>query len=109
MRPDRSFVVSGVPAGAYSRAISQQGRQYALYLHHSTGGRGGAYTVTPGKYTEKLVLSLPTGSYRVEWVNPATGSLIRTETFEHNGGQRTVTTPEHTVDIALRLKVVGRK
>ena len=109
MHPDKSFVVSGVPVGAYCRAISEPGHQYALYLHHSTGGRGGAYTVTPGKYTERLVLSLPTGSYRADWVDPATGSVLRTETFEHGGGERTLTTPEHAVDIALRIRAVRSK
>ena len=101
--------MSGVPDGAYCRAISEPGHQYALYLHHSTGGRGGAYTVTPGKYKERLVLSLPTGSYRLDWVDPATGSVLRTETFAHSGGERTLTTPEHSVDVALRLNVVGPK
>jgi len=109
MSPDRGFIVSGVPAGAYCRAISEPGRQYALYLHHSTGGRGGAYTVTPGKYTERLVLSLPASSYRADWVGPATGSSLRTETFEHGGGERTLTTPEYTVDVALRVKANGPK
>ena len=109
MRPDKGLVVSGVPAGAYCRAISEPGRQYALYLHHSTGGRGGAYTVTPGKYTERLVVSLPTGNYQVEWVEPATGTVMRTETFEHGGGKRTLTTPEHAVDVALRIKAKASK
>ena len=35
MRPDRSFVVSGVAAGAHYRGISERGQQYALYHHHS--------------------------------------------------------------------------
>ncbi len=109
MHQDKSLVVSGVPTGAYCRGISEPGRQYALYLHHSTGGKGGAYKVTPGKYMEKLVLSLPPGSYRADWVDPATGSVIRTETFKHDGGERALTTPEHTMDIALRLRVVGSK
>jgi hypothetical protein len=109
MRQDKSFVVSGVPAGAYCRSISEPGRQYALYLHHSTGRRGGDYTVTPGKYSERLVLSLPIGSYRVDWVDPATGSLLRTETIQHGGEQRPLTTPEHNVDIALRLRVMASK
>ncbi len=109
MLPDKSFVVRGVPDGAYCRAISEPGRQYALYLHHSTGGRGGAYTVAPGKYTERLVLNLPAGSYRAEWVDPATGSVLGTESFEHGGRERTLTTPEYTVDIALRIMAFGSK
>jgi hypothetical protein len=35
MRADKSFVISGVPRGAYCRGMSQQGEQYALYFHHS--------------------------------------------------------------------------
>ncbi len=108
MHQDKSFVVSGLPIGAYW-AISEPGRQYALYLHHSTGGKGGAYTVTTSKDAESLVLRLPTGNYRADWVDPATGSVIRTENFMHEGGKRTLTTPEHTVDIALRVKVIGSK
>jgi hypothetical protein len=107
MRPDKGFVVNGVPAGAYCRAISEPGRQYAVYLHHSTGGRGGAYTVTPGKYTERLKVSLPAGRYRAEWVEPATGSVLRSDTFEHGGGERTLTTPEHAVDVALGIRARG--
>ena len=109
MHLDKSFVVSGVPNGAYCRAISEPGHQYALYLHHSTGGRGGAYTVTPGKYTERLVLNLPAGSYRAEWIEPATGSVLGTENFEHGGGDHPLTTPEHAVDIALRIRAVRLK
>jgi len=104
MRPDRSFVVSGVPAGSYMRGMSQPGEQYALYHHHSRGGEVSDYTVVPGNYVEKLVLKLPAGTYRAEWVDPASGSVVGTDTFAHKGGRRRFTTPVHTVDIALRIK-----
>ena len=104
MHPDRGFIVSGVPAGAYCRGISQPGKQYALYLHHSTGGKGSAYTVTPGEYGEKLVLDLPPGHYRADWIDPATGSIRKSEDVAHQGGHRSFTTPRHTIDIALRIK-----
>ena len=35
MRPDRSFVVSGMTSGAHYRGMSQRGEQYALYHHHN--------------------------------------------------------------------------
>jgi hypothetical protein len=104
MCPDKSFVVGGIPAGTYCRGISQSGQQYALYLHHSTGGKGSVYTVTPGNYIEKLVLNLPAGSYKVDWVDPSTGSVVGTMHLTHPGGQTDFTTPEHSVDIALRIK-----
>jgi hypothetical protein len=104
MKQDTAFVASGLPPGVYSRAISEPGRQYAAYHHHSTGGKGSAYTVTPGNYREELGLVLPAGSYALEWVDPATGEVIASEQFHHEGGNRPVRAPEHHVDIALRVK-----
>ena len=107
MSPDKGFIAGGVPSGEYYRGMSQPGHQYALYLHHSKGGRGSAYTVTPGNYTDRLVLKLPAGTYQVDWVAPETGSVIRTDTSTHKGGYRTVETPAYSVDIALRIKRVS--
>jgi hypothetical protein len=104
MRPDKSFVVSGISSGAHGRVLSEPGSQYALYLHHSKGGTGTEYEVVPGAYVEKLVVSLPAGSYKMDWIDPASGSVVGTETLKHSGGNRTLTTPRHSVDIALRIK-----
>jgi hypothetical protein len=103
MRPDRSFVVSGMPAGARCRGISERGKQYALYHHHSEL-KPYVYKVVPGAYEERLILDLPSGTYRVDWVTPSTGAVLSTETFTHPGGQRSVSTPRHAVDIALGIK-----
>jgi hypothetical protein len=105
MSPSPSFVVSGVPAGAYCRGISEPGQQYALYHHHSQLHAGKHfYIVTPGDYTELLVLNLPGGTYKADWVEPATGKVLSTVTFTHQGGNKTFTTPQHSVDVALRIK-----
>jgi hypothetical protein len=103
MAPDKSLLVGGAPAGTHCRAISEPGKQYALYLHHSTEGKGSAYRVTPGNYVEKLELNLPAGEYKADWVDPTAGHTISTETFSHSGGTRLVTTPRHVVDVALRI------
>lgn len=103
MQPDRSFVMSGMPAGARYRGMSQRGEQYALYHHHSTL-EPYVYKVVPGEYEEHLVLDLPAGSYNVTWVNPSTGELLGTRKIRHAGGQYSVSTPRHAVDIALRIK-----
>jgi hypothetical protein len=104
MRPDRNFVVSGTPAGAHLRSMSQIGQQYALYLHHGQGGTGSVYKVVPGTFVEKIALDLPAGSYKADWVDPASGSIVGSETCNHAGGNRNFTTPGHSVDIALRIK-----
>ena len=105
MRRDHSFVVSEVPAGVFRRSMSQPGKQYAVYQHHSKlEDRNHYYIVTSGNYTEDLELDLPAGNYKAEWVDPASGSVLRSETFAHSGGRRTLATPTYSVDIALRIK-----
>jgi hypothetical protein len=68
------------------------------------GRNTASYKVTPGNYQEDLVLNLPPGTYQADWVDAATGSIIRTDKFTHEGGSRTIATPTHAVDIALRIK-----
>jgi hypothetical protein len=103
MRPDRSFVVSGMPAGVHYRGISEPGKQYALYHHHSQL-KPYVYKVVPGAYEESLILDLPAGTYQADWVDPSTGEILGTKTLRHAGGHCTVSTPKHAVDMALRIK-----
>jgi hypothetical protein len=111
MRQDTSFVVSGVPEGAFTRAISEPGKQYAFYIHHSTYGgwywkpmkMGASYNVVPGNYQENLVFNIAPGTYIAKWIDPTTGSVIRTDNFNHNGGNRIFETPDYHTDIALRI------
>lgn len=109
MHPDKSFIVSGIPEGAFCRAMSEPGNQYAMYLHHSTRKRESSYDVSPGKYKEKYVMTFPEGKYRAEWVNPANGQIIQGKNFTVTNGNQTLTSPEYTVDIALRIKLIKRK
>jgi len=102
--PDKGFVVSGFDRETHYRGMSQYGKQYALYIHHSEGGEGAAYTVTPGQYHENLVLNLPPGNYKAEWIDPASYSTLATENFEQKGALHVLNTPTYTVDIALRIK-----
>ena len=64
--------------------------------------------VVPGTHREDLTLELPAGSYRADWIDPASGAVVRTEKFDHPGGRRPATTPDYPVDIALRLRQEAR-
>jgi hypothetical protein len=75
---------------ATARVLAETGRQYAVYV------RGGT--------AAELTLDLPEGSYRVEWLTPRTGKVERSEDVRHKGGDRTLTAPAHTEDVALRIK-----
>jgi hypothetical protein len=106
MHPDKTFVVSGIPSGAYCRGICEPGQQYALYHHHSVMEEPNKeyYVVTPGAYAETLVLDLPAGNYPADWVDPASGSVVGSLKFANQGGNKALVTPAHAVDIALRVK-----
>jgi hypothetical protein len=104
MRPDRGFLVSGLPAArTYYRAMSEPGEQYALYIHHSSERRG-SYVVAEGNYGDELALKLPSGTYQADWMNPASGSVISSERFTFEGGNRKMSTPSYSLDVALRIK-----
>ncbi len=107
MAPDKGFVISGIKPPQFHRALSELGKQYALYIHHSSEKVGGSYTVLPGDYREDLVVSLPQGNYRAEWINPESGSSLGSEELKHEGGQRVLKSPGYTIDIALKVKRTG--
>jgi hypothetical protein len=104
MKPHNSVVkggsvnapLSGDPPQAKStvRAMVEPGRAYALYLLGGTKA--------------ELTLELPAGSYKAEWLETKTGRVCGEETFEHTGGDRTLSSPKYTEDIALRIKRQGR-
>ena len=112
MQQDHSFLAGGIPPGCFSRAISEPGKQYAFYIHHSKYGcwfwepmsMGSCYNVIPGDYQENLVFSFEPGTYIAEWIDPSSGAVTSSENFTHTGGTRIIKTPRYKVDIALRMK-----
>jgi hypothetical protein len=106
MQPDRDLLRGGLREGSIWRALSEEGKQYAAYLHHSKYAEGRRrYEVDDRPRTMELVLELPAGRYRVEWVRPADLAVLKTQLVDaHGGGQVTLeASPEHREDIALRI------
>ncbi|RPJ51753.1 MAG: hypothetical protein EHM21_01940 [Chloroflexi bacterium] len=101
MQRDAELAADGVPEGAFARAISEPGLQYALYLHHSRN-ENVKYVVQPGEYQERLLLNFLPGRYQVEWVEPATGRVLRRDQVRHEIGCLELVTPPYSIDIALR-------
>jgi len=102
MHQERNLITSGIPSGAVARAISEPGQQYAVYLHHSRLDPG-HYIVQPGNYQAQLQVNLPASSYRIEWVEPATGQVTQSTSLQHAGGEAVLISPAYTIDIALRM------
>jgi hypothetical protein len=78
------------PEKAVVRVLAEPGKAYAIYLNGGTQA--------------ELVLELPAGTYRAEWVNTSTGEVEKAEAFQHPGGNRSLSSPAYAEDIALRVK-----
>jgi hypothetical protein len=106
MRPDRDVVAGGLPQGSIWRAISEAGRQYAVYIHHSRYAEGRLrYEVSEQPRTLDLAVDLPAGGYQVEWLRPADLTVLKTQAIPAHGGGRIAlqTSPQYRADIALRI------
>jgi hypothetical protein len=119
MRRDMSFIVGGVPTGAFASAISDPGHEYGFYIHHSAcrdpfihppdhpgashSPRLHNYEATSGSYHETFTFHFPKGHYEAEWIDPANGSVIKRDRFQHKGGDRSLRAPSYSIDIALRM------
>jgi hypothetical protein len=90
MKPDNSVIKSGIPDKATARALIQKGNIYAIYIN--------------GGNEAKLIVELPKGTYKAEWLNTKTGKIDKTEKFQHNNGNRTLSSPKYIDDIALRIR-----
>jgi len=105
MKPDKQFITGGIPGDAFCRGMSWPGNQYALYIHHSQCTKdSAAYTVIPGNYQHDLVLKLPDGKYKADWIDPATGRILKSEWVNSKNNTQKLHTPLYSVDIALRIK-----
>jgi hypothetical protein len=98
---------NGIPKDIFASAISEPGKQYALYLFHGTNdGKWGAHFIAKaGTYHDTITLrAIPAGKYSLEWVDPATGAVIGSESIDWASGDLKVITPNYSIDIALRMK-----
>jgi hypothetical protein len=89
MDPDDTVIKGGMPAGATGRALAEPGTAYAIYI------QGGSQV--------NLMLDIPAGDYRAEWLNLLTGAIDRAQDLSHDGGNLTLASPPYSEDIALRL------
>jgi hypothetical protein len=73
-----------------ARALADEKSQtYALYL------KGGTHA--------ELTLTLPPGHYTADWIDTKTGTVIKSQPLDHKGGDATLSSPDYTEDIALRV------
>jgi hypothetical protein len=98
---------SGIPDSSFCNALSEPGKQYALYLFRASfeSGWGAHFMANPGNYLDTLILNeIPAGTYLKEWIDPVSGNIISSEKLNWQGGDMNLTTPPYSVDIAFRMK-----
>jgi hypothetical protein len=94
-------VLSRPPPGLTARVLAEPGRAYALYLGPQL--HGGPAVGRPAGASTVVLVELPRGTYRAEWVNPLNGATAKRETLRHPGGVLPLAAPPFDQDIALRL------
>ena len=105
MSPANGVIVSATPEGTTARVLAEGGRQYAVYLHRGRLVKDAKppYQVDDDPRESTIVLEIPKGRYKAEWINTRTGAVSAEEQFNHPGGNRTFVSPQYTEDIALRV------
>jgi hypothetical protein len=89
MKPDGAVVKGGLPPKGRARALSEPGRQYAVYLF--------------GGPQANLALALPPGRYQAEWVSPTSGKVLKAEAVTAAGPVTELRSPAFDPDVALRV------
>jgi hypothetical protein len=103
MKPDDS-VIRSVSPDLSARALVEQGKAYAVYLHVPIPKKPKDIDgIVNREIQAKLTLDLPAGDYEAEWLNTKTSQTESKDAFRHRGGGKTLTSPKFTADIAVRL------
>jgi hypothetical protein len=95
MRPDKDFIGAGVPEKVHAYAVAEHGKQHATYFFDPSNA---------APQTMSLTLLLPSGDYRVEWLDPISGRTTKKERVK-SPGAITITSPEFRREIALSIRL----
>jgi hypothetical protein len=91
LRPDATAVKHA--GGVVAHGLSNPGHEYAIYLD--------------GKGPTEVMLTLPSGDYKAEWLNTKTGAIDKTEDFASTA-DKILTSPAFENGIALRITRAGK-
>ena len=87
LRPDTRVVADA--GNASTRALSEPGRQYLIYVE--------------GPGNTDLTVVLPQGRYEAVWMNTRTGRTERRESVS-GGGKRLLESPSYTTDVVVSIR-----
>jgi hypothetical protein len=95
-----------------ARGIAEQGKQYAIYLFHGSrkweewpqGPTSSRFNVEMNWFRDTVNINAVPGTYKVEWVNPPSGTVMKSTDLECKDGNMILDTPLYPSDIALRIR-----
>jgi len=92
MRPDSTIIPATFALHKKSQVLAEAGRQYAVYVF--------------GKGPFDLELSIPAGTYSVEFIDPLTGKNEQAQNATSDG-KITIACPAYPEDVAVKLVATG--
>ena len=92
MRPDSTIVATDFALYKKAQVLAESGRQYAIYVF--------------GKGPFKLDLSIPAGTYHVEFMDPLTGKYEQKQNIVSDG-KVSLACPAYPEDVAVKLVAEG--
>jgi len=98
-----------ISIGGNVNMISEKGRQYAAYIHHSFangGGMGTFYEPSYGEYAPVIRLRLEKGSYTVKFIEPETLNILKEERITSGGGDTELVCPFYKLDLAIKITAI---
>jgi len=107
MTRDNSTVHS-VSTGAQVNMISEKGKQYAMYMHHSFPcigpWRGTHYEPNYGTYAPRVTVGLDPGHYTVAFIEPQTLRALGEQELHSSGDNAEFICPPYALDIAISIR-----
>ncbi len=103
MAPASEEILSAEP-DLSTYCLAEPGKQYAVYLHVPIPKNPKKLSDHLRKNVEaNLVLEIPEGTYRVEWIDTKNGEVVKEEQQKHPGGKCTLHSPRFENDIAIKI------
>lgn len=104
MQPDNA-VVQDVSPQLTAHVLAQRSQAYAVYLHVPLPNKPKQLRDhLRSDVKAKLTLGLPDGDYTVEWIDPLSGKVVKSDDVQPIRGKCQLLSPQFANDIALRIK-----
>ena len=106
MKRDRE-TVRRVNVSANIHAISEKGKQYAMYMHHSHLNYGEFtetfYIPCTGVYEPVITARIEKGKYTITFIEPETLKIIEERKLVSDGKEMEIKFPKYSLDIAVKI------